>query len=222
MPSKKRQKLRNLNAMFVTGDNNLIEKAKRAKFKNLFIAKSEDFIGSYLNANIKIDIIVLDITECEFDLACIFAISPNQQFIFLAQNRKIYLRLLENFRGGNSVVLFKPIKFSAILDNIFLLNRTNSTPISLHLNSDITIKDEQIYKNGVQIFLTPMLHKLLLLFSSNLNCVVSFEMIENALYHESPGSKIALQNLVGKLKRTLNLDIKNAYGKGYILTSERI
>lgn len=44
-------------------------------------------------------------------------------------------------------------------------------------------------------------------------------MIEEVVYHDKMSSKIAMQNLVGVLKRNLNLDIKNVHSKGYILYS---
>lgn len=91
----------------------------------------------------------------------------------------------------------------------------------LRLNKEVKInlEKEQIYKNGEQIFLTNLQHKLILLLAQNVNNLTTFSMIEEVVYHDKMSSKIAMQNLVGVLKRNLNLDIKNVHSKGYILYS---
>lgn len=91
----------------------------------------------------------------------------------------------------------------------------------LRLNKEVKInlEKEQIYKNGEQIFLTNLQHKLILLLAQNVNNLTTFSMIEEVVYRDKMSSKIAMQNLVGVLKRNLNLDIKNVHSKGYILYS---
>lgn len=219
-------KFKNLNLMLATKDKELISKAKKSikLFKNLYIQDCESFISAYLNSNVAIDLIVLDLDDCgEIDLSSIMYIHPNQQFIFLASKRQIYLKFLENFKGGKSAVLFKPIKFSAILDNLLLMlkNKDQKEENLLNLTNEISInlKKEKIYQNGEEIFLTPMMHKLILLLCANLNNLVTFEMIESSVYESAPNSRIVVQNLVGNLKRKFNLDIKSIYAKGYVLKS---
>lgn len=217
------QNLKNINLMLVTDDEDLNEKAKKSKekFKNLFIKNKTEFIHSFLNASVSIDVIILDLDNIlDLDLSPILYMNQNQQFIFLASKRQIYLKFLDKFSGGNSAVLFKPIKFSAILDNLLLIyknKKTKTQNIKLNDNISINLSQEKIYKNGKEIFLTPMLHKLMVLFGANLNSLVTFEMIESSVYESTPSSRIVIQNLVGNLKRTLNLDIKSVYSKGYIL-----
>lgn len=213
--------LQNINLLLVTEDKELNQKAKqnREKFRNLFIKDKDSFIHTFLNSNVYIDVIVLDLDNIlDLDLSPILYVNKNQQFIFLASKRQIYLKFLSKFSGGNSAVLFKPIKFSAILDNLLLIYK-NEKPKNIKLNDKISINltKEKIYENSNEIFLTPMMHKLLLLFSANLGSLVTFDMIESSVYENTPSSRIIVQNLVGNLKRTLNLNIENVYGKGYVL-----
>lgn len=214
--------------MLVTTDKELILKAKQTPFifKNLYIQNYENFISSYLNANVRIDAVVLDLEMArdgsrDIDLTPIFNVHKDQQFIFLASKRQIYIKFLEKFKGGKSAVLFKPIKFSAILDNLVLMLKNkesiNENLINLNDKISINLEKEKIYKNGDEIFLTPMMHKLMLLFCANLDNLVTFEMIESSVYESVPNSRIVVQNLVGNLKRKFNLDIKSIYAKGYIL-----
>ncbi|QKF91411.1 helix-turn-helix domain-containing protein [Campylobacter sp. CCUG 57310] len=200
-------------------------KSKKEKFRNLYIADSENFINYYLNCNVNLDIIVIDLDEFikkedEIDFFKILSINPNQQFIFLAKNRKTYQKFLKNFDGGSSMILFKPIRSSAILDNIILIT-TKNEPKFLNLNENIKVDltKEEIYDRNKQIFLTNSNHKLLLLLSRNVDKLTSFSMIDEIVYEGKCHSKISMQNLVGNLKRKLNLDIKNIHSKGYVLQS---
>lgn len=218
--------IKNINLMLVTTDKELILKAKQTQciFKNLYIENIQNFISTYLNSNVRIDAIVLDLdNDGGIDLTSIFNIHKDQQFIFLASKRQIYIKFLEKFKGGKSAVLFKPIKFSAILDNLVLMLKNkepkNENLIKLNEKISINLEKEKIYENGDEIFLTPMMHKLILLFSANLDNLVTFEMIENSVYESVPNSRVAVQNLVGNLKRKFDLDIKSIYAKGYVLKS---
>lgn len=218
---------KNINLMLVTSEKELILRAKSAKseFKNLYIETSASFISSYLNSNVAIDIVVLDLDDnANVDLAPILYIHPNQQFIFLASKRQIYIKFLEKFKGGKSAILFKPIKFSAILDNLFLMIKNQPVKREklkkLSNNLSINLEKEKIYQNGEEIFLTPMMHKLILLLSANIDNLVTFDMIESSVYENTPNSRIVIQNLVGNLKRKFNLNIKNVYSKGYILSPQ--
>ncbi|MSN96967.1 response regulator transcription factor [Campylobacter sp. FMV-PI01] len=213
-----------LNAFFVTNDKNLIEKTRknRDKFKNLYILNEQNFINTYLNINLAIDIIVIDLDIfLNTDLDNILSFKSSQQFLFLASKRQIYLKFLNKFNGGNSAVLFKPIKFSAIIDNISLLilNQAKSSLnlVNLTKNLEIDIEKQRIFLNKNEIFLTPMLHKLLILLSQNLGKLVTFEMLETFVYENNTTNRVIIQNLVGNLKRKFQLNIKNIYAKGYVL-----
>ncbi|WP_242648033.1 helix-turn-helix domain-containing protein [Campylobacter geochelonis] len=126
--------------------------------------------------------------------------------------------MLRKFSGGASAVLFKPVKFSAILDNIELLvlqDKINTIKLNSYIQVDIL--KEQIYENDTQLFLTSKMHKLIIMLASNLGKLTTFEMIDEVVYDSESSSRVVMQNLVGNLKRKLNLNIKNVHSKGYIL-----
>ena len=209
------------------GDENLIEKIKlhKDKFLNLYFINFDYFLNFYLNCNTNLDVVIIDLDPLfknkeEINFSNISLISPKQKFIFLAKNKKVYSKILKNFHGRSSAILFKPIKTNVLLDSIAMLSPSREISF-LKLNKEVKInlEKEQIYKNNEQIFLTNSQHKLILLLAQNVNNLTTFSMIEEVVYHDKMSSKIAMQNLVGVLKRNLNLDIKNVHSKGYILYS---
>lgn len=213
--------------LVVCNDENLVEKTRpsKDKFSNLYFTNFDCFLNFYLNCNTHLDVVIIDLDPLfenkeEINFFNISLISPNQKFIFLAKNKKVYSKILKNFRGGSSAILFKPIKTSVLLDSIAMLSPGREVSF-LRLNKEVKInlEKEQIYKNGEQIFLTNLQHKLILLLAQNVNNLTTFSMIEEVVYHDKMSSKIAMQNLVGVLKRNLNLEIKNVHSKGYILYS---
>ena len=213
--------------LVVCSDENLIEKIRlnKDKFLNLYFINFDYFLNFYLNCNTNLDVVIIDLDPLfenkeEINFSNISLISPNQKFIFLAKNKKVYSKILKNFHGGSSAILSKPIKTSVLLDSIAILSPSQEASF-LILNKEIKInlEKEQIYKNSEQIFLTNLQHKLILLRAQNVNNITTFSMIEEVVYHDKMSSKIAMQNLVGVLKRNLNLDIKNVHSKGYILYS---
>lgn len=208
--------------LVVCNDENLVEKTRPSKDK---FSNFDCFLNFYLNCNTHLDVVIIDLDPLfenkeEINFFNISLISPNQKFIFLAKNKKVYSKILKNFRGGSSAILFKPIKTSVLLDSIAMLSPGREVSF-LRLNKEVKInlEKEQIYKNGEQIFLTNLQHKLILLLAQNVNNLTTFSMIEEVVYHDKMSSKIAMQNLVGVLKRNLNLEIKNVHSKGYILYS---
>lgn len=213
--------------LVVCNDENLVEKIRlnKDKFSNLYFTNFDCFLNFYLNCNTNLDVVIIDLDPLfenkeEINFSNISLISPNQKFIFLAKNKKVYSKILKNFHGGSSALLFKPIKTSVLLDSIAILSPGREISF-LRLNKEVKInlEKEQIYKNNEQIFLTNLQHKLILLLAQNVNNLTTFSMIEEVVYHDKMSSKIAMQNLVGVLKRNLNLDIKNVHSKGYILYS---
>lgn len=213
--------------LVVCNDENLIEKIRlsKDKFSNLYFTNFDCFLNLYLNCNTNLDVVIIDLDPLfenkeEINFSNISLISPNQKFIFLAKNKKVYSKILKNFHGGSSAILFKPIKTSVLLDSIAMLSPGRKISF-LKLNKEVKInlEKEQIYKNSEQIFLTNSQHKLILLLAQNVNNLTTFSMIEEVVYHDKMSSKIAMQNLVGVLKRNLSLDIKNIHSKGYILYS---
>lgn len=152
-------KLKEINLLVVSNDSKLYDSFKKrvSLFKNLSKANEESFLDIYLNSNTAIDIVVMDLGGFKYvDFFAVEAIQPNQQFLFLAQNRKDYVALLRDFSCGSSSVLFKPVKFSAILDNIELLAQKNSGSKMVQLNNNIRvdISKEQVFHGERQIFLT--------------------------------------------------------------------
>ena len=146
----------------------------------------------------------------------ILALSEHQHFIFLAKNRRIYLKMLSNFNGGDSIILFKPIKLAAILDNLkILVPMPDLVKITKSLSVDI--QNETIYLNNEAIFLPKKLHKLALLLSSNLEQLIPFEEIDDIVFDGGAESNAVISNLVGTLKNRLTLNIKNIRSRGYVL-----
>ncbi|ASM38648.1 hypothetical protein CSPARA_1087 [Campylobacter sputorum bv. paraureolyticus LMG 11764] len=218
--------LKNLNLILVVDCKKTIEKAKqnRNKFNNLLIKNRDNFIEAFLNSNTNIDIIILDLDYVSsINLSPIINMNKNQQFIFLASKRQVYIKFLNEFNGGSSMILFKPIKFSAILDNIILIFKNNDKKLTkLTKQISIDLKTEKIFENKNEIFLSPIMHKLIILFSANLGSIVTFEMIEECIYNTQYVTKITIQNLVGNLRRKLNLNITNIYATGYVLNEYKI
>ena len=68
-----------------------------------------------------------------------------------------------------------------------------------------------------QIFLTNLHHKLILLLSQNANNLTTFSMIDDVVYNGECSCQACICNLVGTLKRKLNLKIKACPQRGYIL-----
>ena len=193
--------------LVVCNDENLVEKIRlsKDKFSNLYFTNFDCFLNFYLNCNTNLDVVIIDLDPLfenkeEINFSNISLISPNQKFIFLAKNKKVYSKILKNFHGGSSAILFKPIKTSVLLDSIAMLSPGREVSF-LKLNKEVKInlEKEQIYKNGEQIFLTNLQHKLILLLAQNVNNITTFSMIEEVVYHDKMSSKIAMQNLVGVL-----------------------
>ncbi|MDO5046591.1 helix-turn-helix domain-containing protein [Campylobacter sp.] len=218
-------RLKKLSVLFVCADNRTLNrlKSKKDRFRNLYCVDAKNFLNFYLNCNVNLDIVIIDLDEFhkqdeEIDFFKILSINPNQQFIFLAKSRKSYQEIFKKFGGGSSVFLFKPIRSSAIIDNILLLTVKNGSKfLNLTKNIKIDLTNEQIYDGDKQIFLTNLKHKLILLLSQNANKLTTFNMIDEVVYEGKCRSKVSMQNLVGNLKRTLNLNIKNIHSKGYVL-----
>ena len=108
--------------LVVCSDENLIEKIRLHKdeFLNLYFINFDYFLNFYLNCNTNLDVVIIDLDPLfenrdEIDFFNISSISPNQKFIFLAKNKKVYSKVLKNFSGGSSAILFKPIKTSVLL-----------------------------------------------------------------------------------------------------------
>jgi len=196
---------------------------KRKYFNNIYIWNKENFVSSFCNCCMRIDAIILDLDTfyesselIEFEK--ILALSEHQHFIFLAKNRRIYLKMLSNFNGGDSIILFKPIKLAAILDNLKILvpmPEINLVKITKSLSVDI--QNETIYLNNEAIFLPKKLHKLALLLSSNLEQLIPFEEIDDIIFDGGAESNAVISNLVGTLKNRLTLNIKNIRSRGYVL-----
>lgn len=218
-------KIKNFSILVVTENVKILNRLseRKWKFNHFYIKDSRNFLDFYLNCNVNLDAIIIDLDDFfdrdEFiDFAKISSICPNQKFIFLAKNRKIYSRILKNFKGGSSVLLFKPIRASAIIDNISLLApKSESSFLELNKNIKIDLTKKRIYEESDEIFLTNLQHKLILLLSQNANKLTTFSMIEETVYNNENPSKIAIQNLLGTLKRKLKLNIKSVHSKGYVL-----
>ncbi|OPA72665.1 hypothetical protein BB381_05440 [Campylobacter pinnipediorum subsp. caledonicus] len=200
-------------------------KSQKYRFKNLYFSCSENFLNFYINCNTNLDIVIVDLdpfyqNNKNIDFEQMLSICSHQQFIFLAKNIKTYKKILKNFTGSGSVVFFKPIKLTAIFDNILLLNKKDSKQIiNLNHNVSFDVFGERLYKNDSQIFLTNLEHKLILLLIQNINKLTTFEIIDNIVYDGECPSKIAMQNLVGQLRRKLGLKIKSIRSSGYMLHS---
>lgn len=65
------------------------------------------------------------------------------------------------------------------------------------------------------------MHKLLLVLTSNIGKLTTYPMIEEGVYMGDPISKVAMQNLVGNLRRDLDIEIKSIASEGYVLYEDR-
>ena len=105
-------KIKNFSILVVTENVKILNRLseRKWKFNHFYIKDSRNFLDFYLNCNVNLDAIIIDLDDFfdrdEFiDFAKISSICPKQKFIFLAKNRKIYSRILKNFKGGSSVSL---------------------------------------------------------------------------------------------------------------------
>ena len=131
-------KIKNFSILVVTENVKILNRlsVRKWKFNHFYIKDSRNFLDFYLNCNVNLDAIIIDLDE------------------FLAKNRKIYSRILKNFKGGSSVLLFKPIRASAIIDNISLLApKSESSFLELNKNIKIDLIKKEFTKKAMRFFL---------------------------------------------------------------------
>ncbi|MDO5046392.1 response regulator transcription factor [Campylobacter sp.] len=144
-------------------------------------------------------------------------IKPHQKFIvFTSYDTDI--NLMKSIEQGAALFLKKPIDIKDLRSMIIALTyEKNEKLTKISDTISINLKEEKIYKNGEEIYLTYLQNKFFWLFAYNLNKLVSYEMIEEFVYENEAVSKGAIQNIILRLKRELGIKFKNISEAGYIL-----
>ena len=81
------------------------------------------------------------------------------------------------------------------------------------------MKSKQLFKNGEEVQMPKNKTKLFFLLVSNIEKVVSYEVIENYVWSEKSMSNEALRMTIKKIRAKIDTDpIKNISGVGYKLS----
>ena len=81
------------------------------------------------------------------------------------------------------------------------------------------MKSKQLFKNGEEVQMPKNKTKLFFLLVSNIEKVVSYEVIENYVWSEKTMSNEALRMTIKKIRAKIDTDpIKNISGVGYKLS----
>ena len=81
------------------------------------------------------------------------------------------------------------------------------------------MKSKQLFKNGEEVQMPKNEAKLFFLLVSNIEKVVSYEVIENYVWSEKSMSNEALRMTIKKIRAKIDTDpIKNISGVGYKLS----
>ncbi|MBR8461950.1 response regulator transcription factor [Campylobacter sp. faydin G-24] len=149
----------------------------------------------------------------------ILALKPHQKIIVFTSN-DTDTNLLKSVEQGAALFLKKPIDIKELRSMIIALTyESDEQMIKISNEISIRLKNEKIYKNGDEIYLTFLQNKLFWLLAYNLNKLVTYEMIEEFVYENESVSKSAIHNAVMRLKKELGVKFKNVSESGYILIS---
>ncbi|EOE7366806.1 winged helix-turn-helix domain-containing protein [Campylobacter fetus] len=94
--------------------------------------------------------------------------------------------------------------------------------ISLKDDYEYDLASKTLYKDGDMISFTKIESKLLYLLVSNIDKIVSYEMIENFVWGDKAMSSEALRMVIKKIRlKTTNDIIENISGVGYRVISKK-
>lgn len=185
-----------------------------------FFSANDGLGGLDMFKNEKIDVIITDIHLPNlngFDMINeILNLKPSQKFIIIT-SYDTDVNLLKSIKNGAFAFLRKPIKLEELQTNVLMLNSKDSQKIiQISQSISVNLNTQTIYKNGNALFLTKTLDRIFWLLCYNLDRMVSYDMIEEFAYGKET-SRVSMQNAILKLKKQLEIDIKNIAETGYVL-----
>lgn len=150
----------------------------------------------------------------------IIEIKPHQPFIVFTSYGSDD-NLLKSIKAGAALFLKKPIDIEVLRSMILSISAKNlSKIIQISDNISINLEKEKIFKDGNEIYLSYLQNKLFWLFAYNLNKLVSYDMINTYVYDGEVASNSAIQNIILRLKKELDIKIKNISERGYMLATK--
>ena len=185
---------------------------------------SDGYEGLDKFSKFNVDIILTDIHMPMLNgfemIKKILAVKPHQKFIvFTSYDTDV--NLLKSVETGAALFLKKPISIQDLRSMLITLTcKTDDKLTRINDKISINLQKEKIYKDGEEIYLTFLQNKFFWLLAYNLNKLVTYEMIEEFVYENKLSNKSAIQNAVLRLKKELEIKIKNISESGYILVSE--
>ncbi|CAD7289425.1 response regulator transcription factor [Campylobacter suis] len=150
----------------------------------------------------------------------ILKIKPHQKFIIFT-SYDTDVNLVKSVEAGAAMFLKKPIDIQTLRYTLLsIVGTKEQKDVRLSDIVSIDIQNERIFKNGEEIYLSFLQNKLFWLFAYNLNKLVSYEMISEYVYENEPVSKKAIQNMITRLKKEIDISIQNIPESGYIMYAE--
>lgn len=220
------QLLKNTSILIVEDDEmacSLIQNALKPYCKIVYVAA--DGLQGLENFNkYNPDIILTDIQMPVMNgfemMKEIIAIKPHQPFIVFTSYGNDD-NLLKSIKAGAALFLKKPIDIEVLRSMILSISAKNlSKIIQISDNISINLEKEKIFKDGNEIYLSYLQNKLFWLFAYNLNKLVSYDMINTYVYDGEVASNSAIQNIILRLKKELEIKIKNISERGYMLVAK--
>lgn len=217
--------LKNLSILIVEDDDmarQMLLSGLKPYCKDVFEA-ADGFEGLEKFNKFNVDIILTDIHMPMlngFDMIKkILAVKPHQKFIVFT-SYDTDNNLLKSVEAGAALFLTKPINIQDLRSMLITLTcKADEKLVKISDKVAINLAKEKIYKDGQEVYLTFLQNKFFWLFAYNLNKLVTYDMIEEFVYENEPINKSAIQNAVLRLKKELEIKIKNISESGYIMSN---
>ncbi|WP_405763453.1 response regulator transcription factor [Campylobacter fetus] len=131
--------------------------------------------------------------------------------------------ILASIELGAYNYLRKPFKIEELQITILMATKNlYDNKISLKDDYEYDLASKTLYKDGDMISFTKIESKLLYLLVSNIDKIVSYEMIENFVWGDKAMSSEALRMVIKKIRlKTTNDIIENISGVGYRVISKK-
>ncbi len=131
--------------------------------------------------------------------------------------------ILASIELGAYNYLRKPFKIEELQITILMATKNlYDNKISLKDDYEYDLASKTLYKDGNMISFTKIESKLLYLLVSNIDKIVSYEMIENFVWGDKAMSSEALRMVIKKIRlKTTNDIIENISGVGYRVISKK-